>query len=1346
MYHPEKKFRPQNFEVIKDFGPNEDFFRLRTDGGEVKLKKLRFQIGKPLPDVLSCCIKGYNDGRPFLIHNMPKYVSEFYYDGFLRGEEFEFRVIAVPQENFNAYRLEDDNGLQFTLHETESALTEGQIVRCRFEYIESNFFVLKRSKSDVYLPSISIEELSAACGPGGFDARHLQRMIDLVTELAPAARDLHMGYPSWVITALKAVRCNLAHWFAEGAHTLRYSTIIRRLDCLHVHVLYLLQGSRFLKDVRGRERINMQNMLTSLLEQIETYREAAEILEAGKQVDFIDALLSNLKASGYIYHPNKQFAILMIIFRIFPGLVNKSLGNIFDTLMEWDLQIWLSEPFRAAFVEQLEIYVSDVRHDIDSLLQPETPEDNDTIVKAITAIAIQQSLTSKADRMDMRLNRSLFYRYVAMLRTVRADILLKKSLYALLDIPLPADFRWTDIKEPSMMITRASVDVSGTLSGHTPPRFFVADNIDIRVEPGMIAISRGADAMQVIPNNMFGWPDLQIRTNPVHGITPSKLRTIEGHNEMWNEIETSLFLPDPASVECNIIKHSPDSGDTVRILVDGVSTIPGGYKFECRIADDNYFEGSGTMYSDRVVSYRIRNAGESTFRFDDGRPMLFDAKVIGFDSEDKPVFSLIETTRSIVNDIADTSETYYCVITSDNGRDYSAISDKGFSLFVEKDSDRYPYANGTIIKAKVTEFRGDSIRATIADGPIDDYSFDTGSAFHHLMSFVAVNKDKTGGEDMSVSEDDIIRREDIREIIEILRFKAISVSSDILASFDYLSYARVLALVIGDTRIASAIKAHKDILLLHKYYAKNKRVETAAVDKARMLAPDNVFVSRLADRLNIVGLLNDLSASERLWKIVNGDGEDKLKDFARLVLSHNMLYESSPTDDALPKMKERIAQMLDVASEQRTLKYYGSESQYVEFKSSLVYPARKSRSVGNEPDPDRQEFEILHIIAGFMNTTGGTLYLGVSDDHYEHGLDEDFRFYSKDRSPKNTYHRRGIRNADNVANYLQNLIGDSFSIGKNAGAYAKAGVDDEAKKAVVYVKVSPCMHPVYLNNLIYVRHGSKTEPLTSQTDIDFFLRDRNMALHALSESLPAAAPTENQVKTSAGDAISPGSEAQDTPHPTETREVASVPARIATSTIRKNVIHEYLDPDNFVQPAAYIRFVAPDKYVVTDDEWSVDESDLLVIAVSQEETEDYLVMVYEGERIVRVPMSDVLAKDQNVPHTLYADAPLRFVSPAAAGSGLYSAHRNSKGNFFERLTMLDDIKARSMSAVPERFIEPECSDTPVVEIVPRKYVAGLSSINAASLRSTQLGVPIKGVGQRKVSVDEIKSGLAARLV
>ena len=92
-------------------------------------------------------------------------------------------------------------------------------------------------------------------------------------------------------------------------------------------------------------------------------------------------------------------------------------------------------------------------------------------------------------------------------------------------------------------------------------------------------------------------------------------------------------------------------------------------------------------------------------------------------------------------------------------------------------------------------------------------------------------------------------------------------------------------------------------------------------------------------------------------------------------------------------------------------------------------------------DPDKQEHEILHIIASFMNTTGGTLYIGVSDDRYERGLDEDFKFYKLDQSERNNMYRRSIKTADNMANYLQNLIDKAFSLGSLAGEFATAGVD-----------------------------------------------------------------------------------------------------------------------------------------------------------------------------------------------------------------------------------------------------------------------------------------------------------------
>ena len=53
------------FDVIKDYGEDEDIFRLHIPGyGEGRLAKFKFQKNEPLPDRLKCRIKFFSNGFP----------------------------------------------------------------------------------------------------------------------------------------------------------------------------------------------------------------------------------------------------------------------------------------------------------------------------------------------------------------------------------------------------------------------------------------------------------------------------------------------------------------------------------------------------------------------------------------------------------------------------------------------------------------------------------------------------------------------------------------------------------------------------------------------------------------------------------------------------------------------------------------------------------------------------------------------------------------------------------------------------------------------------------------------------------------------------------------------------------------------------------------------------------------------------------------------------------------------------------------------------------------------------------------------------------------------------------
>ncbi|MCD8385772.1 MAG: ATP-binding protein [Bacteroidales bacterium] len=1338
MFVAEKKIQFQDFPVIKDYGNEEDFFRIQTPNGEIHLKKLPFQKNAPLPDTLSCRLKGFNGPNLVLGHNMPRYVSEFYADGFSKGQEFEFKVVSRPNDNHGFYRLEDQNGLQFKLQEQKTQFAIGQSVKCKFEFLDPTVYILRRSDADSQLKMFTMRDIARVINIKGWAVEKLDRQVREIPEFAKAIEELDNGQPSWIFTALRASRSLIPRWFTQSMASMPYEQVRNVLQGARTVSLHLLEGSAFLRNIKGPERANMQGELTSQIELIDNYIKALEIINQKGQKDFINDLLEHLKESGYIYHPNTQFAILMILFRQSPELVNTSLGNLFDALMEWYPDTWKAEPFRQAFVEQLEYYIAETREEIDLFLIPETGPDNERIEKVLTAIAIQQALATENDNIDLRLNLSLFYRCLSLLRSTKADTLLHKSYLTLMGVKLPTDFNWNDIKEPTMMMTRAAVDPPKNAVVPQSSRYFISDKVEVEVSDEGISIARtDEDAIGQVPNGMLPWPGLQVNVNLEHALTRAKMKTLEGHTDFWSEVETALFQPKAVAEQYTSAKRMPDIDDTVRIEIDRVIYSPYDQNrveaFHCKIVDDHFFEGDGIMLAEDLVSYNLHGVTVGAFRNDNGEPLHFDALVKDIDQNDRLRFSLIDTVRMSIRDLTYSGDKCHAVVTKDNGRSYSAISDKGFGLFIKKDlHEKMPFHCGNVLLVTITNFDKGTVQSVVEEGPLDGVVLNNAKSLQNLLRAIAI-KEEEDIQDMELDDEDLIPREDLREIIQVLRYKAVSKSDDIIQAFDYLSYARLLARTIGDTELAAALKAHRDILLLHQHYAKNKTIYREDINKVVAEVPqNNQLIRRMASRLMIVTSLGMVDDNSILWDIANNSDNETERELAQMVLSYNLLFNINHDDATAANIKDKIAKTLNVSSEQRSLKYYGSENQYVEFKSSIVYPAQKGNSGISMADPDKQEFEILHIIAGFLNTTGGTLYIGVNDDHYERGLEEDFKFYKLDQSERNNPRRRSIKSLDNLTNYLQNLIDRAFSLGTNAGDYAKAYIDDESTKGVVMVKVDPCPRVVYLDNTIFVRHSAKTTPLTEKTEIEQFIADRTRLFTQQQANVNAALPTNMPAPAV------PQTKTQPTKSQTEAvPEVKANESGLFTSLLRKNILHDYIDPEHFVPASFYIRFVGDHEYMITTDEWSLEEdNDRLDLIVKNDETDAFLVLIYEGEYALKVPMRELQQKKKNVPHTHYNDRKLIFACPMRAEDGLYSIHTNSKGTVYERFTPVEAIAQASMGSAPVRLMEAECADTPMWEAVPTNRVHEFDHIKSSTLKRTQLGSLAKGIATSKVSVDD----------
>ena len=161
----------------------------------------------------------------------------------------------------------------------------------------------------------------------------------------------------------------------------------------------------------------------------------------------------------------------------------------------------------------------------------------------------------------------------------------------------------------------------------------------------------------------------------------------------------------------------------------------------------------------------------------------------------------------------------------------------------------------------------------------------------------------------------------------------------------------------------------------------------------------------------------------------------------------------------------------------------GDESQTVEFKSSIVFPPGGK----GKADIDRQLLNILRELTAFMNTDGGSLFIGVHDktkkvlgieDEFVHLNDESRDAYSGSYSENRDGYELKIRNEiDRLCPSLANSL-ISFSFNQLQGrTYCK-------------IDVRTANRPIFLDgDQLYVRQGNRLKLLKGD-EITFFVWSR----------------------------------------------------------------------------------------------------------------------------------------------------------------------------------------------------------------------------------------------------------------
>lgn len=1321
------------FKVVGGTEASDKEFLIEVDGpvgpAVVPMRKLPFQRDNAAPQVLYCRVKSIDvAGMPVLTPNIARYVYDLYNKIYAKGETFECTVTAVPDSPAeDPFFVVDRNGIFFRIYEPEGLMSKGQKVRCKLSKLTPQFFSIMRIDEGARVQFYDFESLVEGAGISLPLRRIIKSLLAGLPELALARAERDAGNGLWAVTAAKVIMKHLPEWFLHADLRSQNRTFSALIEALREILLFLLEGSSFLNGLQAEQRRALQQQLTDLVDGIDPYKNTLELINTNSQDCFVERLLDRLQRSGYLYHPARRFAVLMLIFRLFPDKVANYLNRIFESIFNRDLDNWKREPFRKAFVEQFEIYVRQARLEIDALPVAETREQKSKVEAILTAIALQLLLSDT--NADNSRSWTLFYRYVSLMRPLNVEALLTKSFLSLLGADVNTRITYEQLKQPTMLMTQATVlpadDIFNRLEsshrfiGAGVEVLITADGIELRPE------GRSDITERAIPDGLMPWLKPQIMVNGIRGLSGARLRKLGEHNQWWHDIEMSLFDQESAvSVTNEMPRRHAGIGDEVYIVVDGVSeAYSGNPAFICHIDDAEFDGGKGVLQRDQIVGYNLKQPPMYVFRTPEGAVRGFLATVIDVKPDGSYVFSLRDTVNHYIENTYNFDDEYLAVITGNADHDYSAISLKGIGLYVTHPADNTECRIGDIVKVRFMNIgQQGQLKAYITDYPDDpDMVFGKNEAFRNLIEGIgevdaAEIEIREAEEAVFRDLDELLSVDNIREIIEIIRFKSIA-ETDLIKAYDYLRFGRLLALVIADEKLAEKLLAHASLLTLHQFYATNSRIDADRLEALAPVALADPFLKMIYHRLEMVSWLEDVSRNPELYATVNAPSNELEGIIARMVLAYNMIHLTGGDADGIASdIKEKIKEKLNVNNETRRGKYYGSESKYLEFKTSIVFPATAPGEEMRE-SPEEQQKHILSRIAGMLNANGGQLYIGVNNDGFEVGMHDDFKYFQRHPAMAGT-HRHKVTGIDSLCVFIEDIINQAF--GERIGRKIEVAADDEAEKGVVCITVQQSLEPVFFDGRLFVRQSGQSTREYHGEAIEDFKRERE-ELRAEHKMRIAMYEEEKPVE--------PEVSKEDTSVPVpvvavEADSSASEPV-IDTSHWRSNLLHEH--ESGYVEPSGYLYFTGENDLLYSRKDLWLDGGDdcRLALTIPLDLAQGYLVMAYANEKAIKIPLSEIYAVGENSPMKHFDDEPVLFAAIADRDDALLCIAADSTGSTWRRVTRLSAIEQGHLNSMPRRFHDAPIDHTVAYDIVDSGAIDRFSDCMSDKMGSKRFGFTMR---------------------
>ncbi len=1211
------------------------YFVVNYKSREFYVKMFNFQAkSHDYAKEIICLAKEDANGNISLTQDLVPIVNHLYKE----GETYPFQVVGLQNSN---YIVSDSNGLKFWMTEYSSDPFIGQHVKCSVLRIKNGYHMFlkleeKQQRQIANSLFISSETLFSQCNLSEELKEKIENLINTDERLSEIKNLYNSKDEAWMLYFVECID-DLVLW-SEESDCGDYLPVFKNI------CLYLLEKSNYLKKLSKTNREDWQKRLSVVLRKTEDYEIAFSHLNSNTENDYIAEQLQNLEESEYLYQPERKLRTILCIFNQKEELMAEKMESIFQIILGGTKDNWQAEPFRSAFVDMLEMFINAYRGKA-------TRDSNGSIIKKlIKAIAIQLLLVNEEDDVDRRYNRSTLYRMLSFIKRMYSEELLRASFRCLFHTyQEKLEYEWHHINNLEHLYLKISDELMQARNlPSIQEQAFTGNNISLFVRPQGMSIRPEnrltKKLINSLPEKLIGWDTISVLTDSKPTTKLNKQKDINKHALFWREIEQSL---DTVKDQRNsVIKVEPErnkSGYAVKVLYANEDNSA----FYCRLQDEQV-EGDGWLSLKEIIKYNIYRDENliNCFKEKDGSPMYLPARVIdGPDEEGLYRFSMLEEIKKFFFEDSDgwgigsPITVYIKDFSSDDyaGKYYVGIADCGVSC-------RMPMKSAPMLHP------GDYVEATIINRTstgqfICEYKdvsrahFNSREAFQELMYNVRYDSSEFDDVDEDALPDEPMSIEYVEEIIGILdRQSVLSKSRE--ETYAYLSIAAILSKMLNNEDAMEYYEQRKSILNMFYDYEKSGKVDeeklTEFINTAdNELIQSDYMINEAITKFQILDSLKNDTNIDKLLQIRSTTHNEAIRDAADLAISV-LLTSRFGLPNVKRQLVDTINEELGVKAFIAERKNYGIESQTVEFKTSIVYPADNNM----QPETNLQGAEIVKVICGFLNSDeGGTLYLGVSDLGVATGLTNDMKYLG--------------RNEDGYGRYVHNLINRELGTIANQCTLNSVWEEDEGYKVYV-VHVKPAPELIRYKGAVWIRQDTEKRRLPEE-DIESFSKMHFRAYERYMEK------HKNDIVV----------EQVDYTEVTEEKPVITEKAyyEIATSKWRNNTQYDY--EANFVASPRFLHFLPKEQYKLTDS--PIYEDTHLSLAIHEDETDGYLVLGYGKDtgKVLIVEMNKLMMYDLNKRLPRNGHERAIFAAPAKKNDGVLTAWKNTHNELCIRI---DDIQ------------------------------------------------------------------------